>query len=153
MPQEIKRCMKRRRLQCERNGGNNFFQIFTEQIILRFFFIDKNTWQTNNQSQFRMFRLIYIYLPLTSYETVKIRHPWIAMNDNMMVARYPPPVIASLDAAVVHIKDARAKPQMRYHIAYFWRTIGKLEQIDINIIQIIAINTNCTRVVNYMYVW
>lgn len=56
---------------------------------------------------------------LTSNEIAKIRHPLIAMNDNIMVARYPPPVIASFVVDVVHIKDARAKALMRYHIAYF----------------------------------
>jgi len=42
------------------------------------------------------------------------------MDDSIIVARYPPPVTASLDAAVVHIKDARVKPPMRYQVAYFW---------------------------------
>lgn len=66
----------------------------------------------------RVFRQI-VYLLHTSYETVKMRQPLIAMNDNIIVARYPPPVIASLDAAVVHIKDARVKPPIRYHVACF----------------------------------
>lgn len=56
---------------------------------------------------------------LTSYEMVKIRHPCTAMKDSRIVARYPPPVNASLVAAVVHVKDARAKPPMRYNVAYF----------------------------------
>lgn len=42
------------------------------------------------------------------------------MKDRIIVAKYPPPVTANFAAAVVHIKEARAKPAMRYHVAYFW---------------------------------
>jgi len=44
----------------------------------------------------------------------------MAMNDNIRVARYPPPVIVNFEAAVVHIKDATVKPAMRYHVEYFY---------------------------------